>query len=45
MMLSVCSKVFNLAEVWEMRPEGSNPCRKIDRYREKILPRLHQRYP
>lgn len=34
MMLSVCSKVFNLAEVWEMRPEGSNPCRKIDRYRE-----------
>jgi len=34
MILSVCSKVFNLAEVWEMRPEGSNPCRKIDRYRE-----------
>jgi integrase len=34
MMLSGCSKVFNLAEVWEMRPEGSNPCRKIERYRE-----------
>jgi integrase len=34
MVLSVCSKVFNLAEVWEMRPEGSNPCRKIERYRE-----------
>jgi integrase len=34
MMLSVCSKVFNLAEVWEMRPEGTNPCRKIERYRE-----------
>ena len=30
----MCSKIFNLAEVWEMRPEGSNPCRKIDRYRE-----------
>jgi len=34
MILSVCSKLFNLAEVWEMRPEGSNPCRKIERYRE-----------
>ncbi len=34
MILSVCSKIFNLAEVWEMRPEGSNPCRKIERYRE-----------
>jgi integrase len=34
MVLSVCSKVFNLAEVWEMRPEGSNPSRKIERYRE-----------
>jgi integrase len=33
-VLSVCSKVFNLAEVWEMRPEGSNPCRRIQRYRE-----------
>jgi integrase len=34
MVLSVCSKVFNLAEIWEMRLEGSNPCRKIERYRE-----------
>jgi Arm DNA-binding domain/Phage integrase, N-terminal SAM-like domain len=34
MVLSVCSKVFNLAETWEMRPEGTNPCRKIERYRE-----------
>lgn len=34
MVLSVCSKVFNLAEVWQMRPEGSNPCRKIERYQE-----------
>jgi Arm DNA-binding domain/Phage integrase, N-terminal SAM-like domain len=34
MVLSVCSKLFNLAEVWEMRAEGSNPCRKIERYRE-----------
>jgi len=34
MILSVCSKIFNLAEVWEMRPEGTNPTRKIERYRE-----------
>jgi integrase len=33
-IVGVCSKIFNLAETWEMRPEGSNPCRKIERYRE-----------
>jgi integrase len=33
--LAVCSKAFSLAELWEMRPEGSNPCRKIDRYPER----------
>ena len=27
-VLSVCSKAFNLAEAWGMRPEGSNPCRR-----------------
>ena len=35
-VLSVCSKVFNLAEAWGMRPEGSNPCRRIDRYPERV---------
>jgi integrase len=34
LMLAVCSKAFSLAELWEMRPEGSNPCSKIERYRE-----------
>ena len=34
LILAVCSKVFNLAELWGMRPDGSNPCRKIERYRE-----------
>lgn len=34
LILAVCSKAFSLAELWEMRPEGSNPCRKIERYRE-----------
>jgi len=28
------SKAFNLAEVWGWRPEGSNPCRHVDRYQE-----------
>jgi hypothetical protein len=31
----VLSKAFSLAELWEMRPEGSNPCRKIERYPER----------
>ena len=25
--LGVLSKMFNLAELWELRPDGSNPCR------------------
>lgn len=32
---AICSKVFNLAEEWEYRPEGTNPCRKITRYFER----------
>jgi integrase len=34
LILAICSKAFNLAEIWEMRPEGSNPCSKIERYPE-----------
>ena len=34
-VLSVCSKVFGLAEIWGLRPDGSNPCRGIERYREE----------
>jgi integrase len=33
-VLAVCSKAFSLAEAWSMRPEGSNPCTKIERYPE-----------
>jgi len=33
-ILAICSKAFNLAELWEMRAEGTNPCSKIERYRE-----------
>jgi hypothetical protein len=39
---AVLSKMFNLAERWGMRPDNTNPCRHIDRFRSsaKILPRL-----
>jgi integrase len=33
-VLSVLSKLFNLAEAWEIRPDGSNPCRHVQRYKE-----------
>lgn len=32
--LGVLSKMFNLAEVWGLRPDGSNPCRHVPKYRE-----------
>ena len=28
------SKSFNLAEVWRWRPEGTNPCRHVKRYKD-----------
>jgi integrase len=33
--LGVLSKMFNLAEQWGLRPDASNPCRHIKRYRER----------
>ena len=33
--LGVLSKMFNLAEEWGLRPDGSNPCRQIKKYRER----------
>lgn len=33
-VLQVLSKMFNLAEVWGYRPDGSNPCRHVPKYRE-----------
>ena len=33
------SKSFNLAEVWGWRPEGTNPCRHVKRYKEKARER------
>jgi integrase len=34
-LLALLSKMFNLAERWGMRPDGSNPCRHVDRYPEQ----------
>jgi len=30
--LSVLRKMFNLAEIWGYRPDGSNPCRHVPKY-------------
>jgi integrase len=32
--LALVSKMMSLAEVWGLRPRGSNPCRGIQRFRE-----------
>jgi integrase len=33
--LGVLSKLFNLAEEWGERPDGSNPCRRVKRFKEQ----------
>ena len=33
--LGVLSKMFNLAELWGLTPDGSNPCRHVKRLREE----------
>ncbi len=33
-VVAALSKMFNLAELWGLRPDGSNPCRHIKRNRE-----------
>ncbi len=33
-VLQVLSKLFNLTEVWGLRPDGSNPCRHVPKNRE-----------
>jgi integrase len=38
--LRVLSKMFNLAEVWGMRPDGSNPCRHVPKYKEEMRERF-----
>lgn len=40
-VLAICSKAFSLAELWGMRVDGSNPCRRVERnpeqHRERFL--------
>ena len=33
--LTLLSKAFNLAEMWGWRPEGTNPCRHVQRFKEE----------
>jgi integrase len=39
-VLAVLSKTFNLAESWGLRPDGSNPCRHLERYPERGRERM-----
>ncbi|MCY1293978.1 Phage integrase family protein [compost metagenome] len=39
-VLSCVRKMFNLAELWGYRPDGSNPCRHVSKYPEKGSTRL-----
>jgi integrase len=38
--LALLSKMFNLAEKWGLRPDGSNPCRHVEKYRERKIERF-----
>jgi len=38
--LAVLSKAFNLAEEWEWRTDGSNPCRRVPRFEENARERF-----
>lgn len=38
--LALLSKMLNLAEKWELRPDGSNPCRHVDKYPERKMERF-----
>lgn len=39
-VLSCLRKMFNLAELWGYRPDGSNPCRHVPKFPEKGSTRL-----
>lgn len=39
-VLACVRKMFNLAELWGYRPDGSNPCRHVPKYPEKDSTRL-----
>ncbi|MDE0371525.1 MAG: tyrosine-type recombinase/integrase [Rhodospirillales bacterium] len=33
--IGILSAMFTVAELWELRPQGSNPCRYVKRFRER----------
>jgi integrase len=39
-VLAMCRKMFNMAEVWGLRSDGSNPCRHVPKYPERGKTRL-----
>lgn len=39
-VLSAVRKMFNMAEVWGLRPDGSNPCRHVPKFPERGKTRL-----
>lgn len=39
-VLALLSKMFTLSEKWGIRPDGSNPCRHVERYPERKLERF-----
>ena len=39
-VLAVLSKLFNLAEAWGVRPDGSNPCRHVEKFKEEKRERM-----
>jgi integrase len=39
-VLAVLSKMFNLAERWGLRPDGSNPCRHVEKFPERKRERM-----
>jgi integrase len=38
--VALLSKMLNLAERWKMRPPGSNPCRGVEKFRERKVERF-----
>ena len=39
-VLALASKLFNLAEKWGLRPDGTNPCRHVEKYPERSRERF-----
>jgi integrase len=40
-VIAVASKMFNLAEQWQLRPQNSNPCRHLRKFKETTRTRFY----